>query len=119
MKASELRIGNYVAKVFSKDYEYFVVDHITILMSHNYERIPLDKKWLLDLGFMPNDNTEHSDSFYAIAVGGSALHVNPDNGVVWIYRDKGIFNNPCLIDSVHQLQNLYFALTGEELTIKE
>ena len=46
------------------------------------------------------------------------------NKFIW-FRDhigiKGMLGviKPAECDYVHQLQNLYFALTGEELTIKE
>ena len=36
--------------------------------------------------------------------------------VKWRWAEEGVLAN---IDYVHQLQNLYFALTGEELTIKD
>jgi hypothetical protein len=124
MKVTELRIGNLVdqpnegvAKVTS------ILNNLQIRTETGYvdkycKSIPLTEEWLLKFGFKRNDNTKVSDSFYWIMVGGSELHINPDNGVVWIHRNENIFNNPCLVKHLHQLQNLYFALTGEELDIK-
>jgi hypothetical protein len=125
MKATELRIGNWVdqpnegvAKVTS------ILNNLQIRTETGYvdkycKSIPLTEEWLLKFGFKRNDNTKGwSDSFYWIMGGGSELHINPDNGVVWIHRNENIFNNPCLVKHLHQLQNLYFALTGEELDIK-
>jgi hypothetical protein len=48
------------------------------------------------------------------------IQVNPDNGMVWLRHHRHEFSmNPMTTDPIHlhQLQNLYFALTGEELTI--
>ena len=115
MKANELRIGNLV----KKGDEMFMADFLTIRMAINYEPIPLTEEWLIKFGFERNDNTKLSDSFYWIMVGRSELHINPDNGVLWIHRNENIFNNPCLVKHVHQIQNLYFALTGEELILTD
>lgn len=134
MKASELRIGNLVinnrngkvCEVESLEYEG---DTIYVNRDHGWggevdysgcdiAPIPLSEEWLIKFGFVQGDHIRLSRSFYEIPVGGSLLQINPDNGVVWIVREGNIFNNPALIEYVHQLQNLYFALTGEELTIK-
>lgn len=124
MKANELRIGNSVH--FSGEViRVELIDTCEVWFGERQEAdldecsgIPLTEEWLLKFGFEKNDNKSFSDAFLFIMVGGSKLHINPDNGVVWIVRDGNIFNNPQLIRFVHQLQNLYFALTGEELEIK-
>jgi len=131
MKANALRIGNFVWDNYSGEMivhninaEYHCIDLIKQngLPSGRYdiesiEPIPLTEEWLVRFGFTKCNNTKVSDSFYLIYVGGSEFYINPDNGVVWIHRNKNIINNPCLIVFVHSLQNLYFALTGEELTL--
>lgn len=131
MKPQELRIGNYV--LFAEDNTVFRVvqieqnglevqnsEELTWIEIECFEGIPLTEEWLLMFGFVRGGfSKKASDSFYEIAVGASGLFINPDNGVVWIERGTNIFNNPALIEYVHQLQNLYFALTGEELTIKD
>ena len=131
MEASELRIGNFVnAYINATTGKIHSLTKVTCLhmntlegknnVTHPYnliEPIRLTEEWLLKLGFKRNENTKVSDSFYYISVGGSKLHINPDNGVVWIHRNESIFNNPCLIEFVHQLQNLYYALTGVELSV--
>lgn len=134
MKASELRIGNFVGlnlKEFPENYfTVFEVANSNMVVQdgltpHGFrdlsyfdaellEPIPLTEEWLLKFGFVDDNG-----SFYKIPVGGSELFINPENGmVVWIERNNNVFNNPALIEYVHQLQNLYFALTGEELYLR-
>ena len=118
MKAEELMIGNRVIVnkeisygIYSIQFDYdegaWYVDgiHITLI-----EPIPLTVEWLLKFGFV-------SDGYGEYEKGDILL----DNE----YTDEGVFNimyehYPLGIDVlyVHQLQNLYFALTSEELTIK-
>lgn len=69
------------------------------------EPIPLTEEWLLKFGFEP--------------LGSSRF----DFKIFTYYLYDGSFYNQSsrlsTIKYVHQLQNLYFALTGEELKIKE
>ncbi len=74
----------------------------------NYQPITLTEEWLLKFGFEKRSIIQENDSYYL-------------NGeIVWVTK-KGFryFQNRNIIQHVHQLQNLYFALTGEELTIKD
>lgn len=89
----------------------------------NYEPIPLTEEWLLRFGFEKHEVTlklyysdfKHEDRFFRFYWpengGGGSLHLKPDD-TEW-YPD--LADN---IKYVHQLQNLYFALTGNELEIK-
>jgi hypothetical protein len=81
--------------------------------------ILLSGDWLLKFGFEQGDHVTLSRDFYQIKVGGSLLQINPDNGVVWFERNENKFNNPQLIKFVHQMQNLYYAMTGIEIHISE
>jgi hypothetical protein len=79
----------------------------------NFEPIPLTEEWLINFGL-----NEYND-----------IKVK-DNGFICIERTKSEINfyimghdNPTYssmhsikLNHVHQLQNLYFALTGKELT---
>ena len=143
MNARELRIGNLVeckgwgdtytdrkpyygkcifsvysaCKVFVK----LEVGH-DALQKERIERInpiPLTEEWLVKFGFEKvNDNFMTIESYHY------------ENKNCWIYLIADGFelelntlserNNLCrTYKYVHQLQNLYFALTGEELTISE
>jgi hypothetical protein len=126
MKPWELRIGNWI-QIHTEPFQVYGVLATGIIeqgkgkMGYTIEYckpIELTPEWLLKFGFERGDNVVHNDSFYNIAVGGSNLGINPDNGVVWITRDKNVFNNPALIEHVHSLQNLFYALTDQELEIR-
>ena len=108
IKINELRIRNLV----KKGEEIFETDFITIKMAHNYQPIPLTEEWLLKFGF----DRHHKDYFNNVIllkeIGEWDLKLYPQGEV-----SSAIPMN-IKIKSVHQLQNLYFALTGEELTIK-
>ena len=114
MKANELRIGNYV-NYNGKDCVFGIYDIVNL---HDDEDcadltnpIPLTEEWLLKFGFIAN---KYNDEF---TKGRYTLDCE--------YTDKGVYNfvidmQTCIdvdIKHVHQLQNLYFALTGEELSI--
>jgi hypothetical protein len=122
MRSNELRIGNYVqhlntelqvCQIFLDSFQGMFIGGKGVYTLEYSKGIPLTEEWLIKFGF-----EDHNGSFFKIPVGISELHINPDNGVVWIENNKSVFNNPALIDYVHQLMNLYFALTGTELTIK-
>jgi hypothetical protein len=113
MKANELRIGNYVKGIghniawlvegIEKDFIY-TSDHWRLLVS--FEGIPLTEKELINLGFecvyTYDDHHYYIDSKYGFSLDRSFQHLQCEYD----------------LDYVHQLQNLYFALTGEELTYK-
>jgi len=130
MKANELRIGNIVFDTvgrcntyvniiapWKEDPNEWVVStsNMPPLFNSSVEPIPLTEEWLKRLGFEKltyKSKGFKSDSYSY--TGGPSLIVHFD-GVrlsvnFWQGNEKRY---------VHQLQNLYFALTGEELTIKE
>jgi hypothetical protein len=109
MEAKELRIGNYA----SNGENVMLVDCHTIydntVIFNGLKSIPLTEEWLLKFGFkkgtIENDNWAFTIFFYDI----------------WrvIYKEKkGYGSADVYLEnfwSVHQLQNLYFALTNKEL----
>lgn len=107
MKAEELRIGNWVINgsgsyttVDQMDFEQWTFD--------NMKPIPLTPEILGKCGFelFPWGWVKKSSNDFGIR-----LQVHS-----FSYEVSG--NNPVKIKYLHQLQNLYFALTGEELEIK-
>ena len=113
MEANELRIGNWVKD--GNDFEQVTIDHLNCLNSRRceFDSIPLTKEWLLKLGF----KEYMSESDLRISIGGGVLmqfHFGVNQIECWI-GDEISKNN---VIYIHQLQNLYFALTGEELTFK-
>jgi hypothetical protein len=116
---NELRIGNWIQD--GNEFEQITIDHLNCLYSGRceYDPIPLTEEWLLKFGFEYKVE-ELGVRFYEIQIGISFIslsiegHFNINSGESYWYMDRD-FKAP---KYVHQLQNLYFALTGEELTIK-
>lgn len=118
LKATELRIGNYVSCQNWSPYRIEAVDiHHCHYHPEAYKPIPLTEDILVKLGF-EIDSVDRPRLYADYKV------INPitkdymielkNVGKGWFYRN-GYFK----IDYVHQLQNLYFALCGEELTFKK
>lgn len=113
MEASELRINNYtnLGKIKSF-YESGV--HLgmgaTCLYS-DLKPVALTEELLLKLGFVKKGKRWSKDWFY--------LWEDNYNIVFALAEMQESIGKYLNIEHVHQLQNLYFALTGEELTIKD
>lgn len=119
----ELRIGNYVHKIDAAIYdskiEYSNRLHV---ISHNdiyhivedgdptNHPIPLTPEWMEQCGF----NIRPGNRFYI-------FHNERVLFEYWLHDGSVVIEGAFFggkIQHLHQLQNLYFALTGEELTIK-
>lgn len=85
--------------------------------------IPLTEEWLLKFGFTIRDKN------YSLNYGGESMRYafldNPKNIFILYFHGRHGFNvyesrrsEDYCIQYVHQLQNLYFALTNKELTLK-
>ena len=118
MKTSELRIGNLVnyggvtSEVSRVDKLFFYVEASeTPTFSKDEGRgakpIQLTEEWLLKLGFVKHGKYGY---FYI-----DFFCVDLDMNGQFFMCDIDIH---IVLKHVHQLQNLYFALTGEELTFK-
>jgi hypothetical protein len=110
MKANELRIGNYVydtlGKVNKIDLE--AITYIVKELHNQVKPIPLTEEWLFNFGFEIGYNQKKMLDVYCKDFG---LLIERSNSNNFYYKNVNIH-------SVHQLQNLYFALTGIELTFK-
>ena len=107
IRPEELRIGNHV---ILKGREYQVDAFDIYKMAENDENdevqpIPLTEEWLLKFGF-----DSDGDEFWEKGGVQVGYHYGEENGFIHIRQQ---------IEYVHQLQNLYFALTRKELEIKE
>jgi hypothetical protein len=132
MKANELRIGNLVIannllyrkegenkiacvvgidseKEYNDLISSITIYHIDDEFKDTYgqwikhlEPIPLTEEWLIKLGFSRIDK-------YTFVKSGIFIHM----------RKRGfVFSKKLIVENVNQLQNLYFALTKKELTMK-
>ena len=115
MKANELMIGNYVKlKGYDKPIRVLIIDTTETSTNTKYEPIPLTEEWLLEFGFEKQENNwkrlcicNDWTYLYWERLAGVELSVNKHSVML------------SHIKYVHQLQNLFFALTNQELTIKE
>lgn len=130
MKVNELRIGNcinslgqqfndknkfqgwknYVVKVDIETLKNIFIEN----KEFEYSPIPLTEEWLLKFGFDKEEVTDgfefvHCTSEFNIVV--RLFYV--DSFKAFQFNDMDVY-----IKYVHQLQNLHFALTSEELIIK-
>ena len=103
MKASELRIGNSIMQ--DGDFVFVTWWRLELMEKNKleYKPIPLTEEWLFKFGFEKAYETcyQYKD---------------------FILNDKFIMMDIDItiqLKYVHQLQNLYHALTDEELTIKD
>ena len=134
MEAKDFRIGNWVHDPIHNKADFQIEFFLGALcfqpitndpdeeLTLNIEEcapVPLTEEWLERLGFETNMNGEPqikttvADLSLSIAntkFRGVVWHC--ENGCKWYQLNKNTLY-------VHQLQNLYHALTGEELTIKE
>ena len=140
MKATELMIGNWVKFKVNKTPNTIesinfsgvcTLDKIGVVMVDGLKPIPLTEEWLIKFGFSSgkmgwksikyftdcNECTEEITISYnleskRLAIFDSIEETDMVNILSYpIYCAKPLKH-------VHQLQNLYFALTNEELTIK-
>jgi len=112
MEAKELRLLNWVQFEHNGSIKQRQVAELSLEESNKFEPIPLTEEWLLKFGF-DGDQQEGWESTC-----GKCVYLQD-----WRDNDcRHVSNRGCCvmqIKYVNQLQNLYFALTGEELTIKE
>lgn len=112
MKASDLRIGNYFNDPDGNISEVIRLNS-TMINSHGEDEcqpIPLTEEWLTKLGF-----NDHSIKLPHIVF-------DVANTLTYNIEDRTLtfgYYGELRIEYVHQLQNLFHSLTGEELTIKE
>jgi|688.fasta_scaffold1619976_1 hypothetical protein len=125
LKAKDLRIGNYV--IFNTNQNPFQITPAGLLElsqiegkpnPYFYEPIEITDEWFLKLGFTFKTE-ELGARFYEKQVGIDFMcfskdgHWNINSGKSYWYMDRN-FKSP---KYVHELQNLYYALTGVELSV--
>lgn len=132
MKVNELRIGNWVLipyqnspiaipahetqvqgiTIFGEIQTNNTPEHEGLKTHYNHvSGIPLTEEWLLKFGFITHDNHDYFIDISSVCDIHSWFSVFKADDFYYI----DAFD--IKIRYVHQLQNLYFALTGEELEI--
>lgn len=123
MKAEELRIGNFVlhngnwsyrshsapSVISWEESDWYALGEYTISLE-DVSPIPLTEKWLIDFGFEKDDYCQH---YYTLDF---EIRLHDDK---WLYCPISEYfpAYSVVLPYVHQLQNLYFAITGEELQL--
>ena len=140
MKANELRIGNYIIENIETDIigkvkgvnsyeadntERVVYTERQTTLEEFIQPIPLTEEWLykFDLikrnytkdmpeGLQRPDVDEDGNIYYTWVKGAFNLEIQ-ESGEIWF----DVYSHYIHIKYVHQLQNLYFSLTEEELIL--
>jgi hypothetical protein len=116
MKANELRIGNWFFN--GKFNQQVLPTHLDYLLNKNFyphdamKPIPLTPEIFYNSGF-DEKNTKWRKLLKNGKVSIDMSHYGQTT-FAYCYGNHGVIG----LDYVHQLQNLYFALTGEELNIE-
>lgn len=139
MKAAELRIGNlfdyegqtvYLLNILSNDksdFGYFK-DSVGFLRNYKDEDcpkpIPLTEEWLLKFGFeyklftVPDGDGVYRKKQAPNKEYFTHPQLNKDWTFYLPYRIMQFSNGSSYTEHVHQLQNLFYWLTGKELELK-
>jgi hypothetical protein len=115
VSVADLRIGNYLLKSLKSGNGRKINDKIGVqdivriyekTGSFNYELIPITEEWLLKFGFVSNPYQDRYEK------GDIDVECDKTKGetVLWL-------SGAPHIKYIHQLQNLYYILTGLELQI--
>lgn len=135
MEAKELRIGNFLRHISSgkiAQLDYIVPEKKLVDPDWfgdywgDCEPITLTEEWLKKLSLEPlhppyqsTDNNQTPETkYYHFYQAWFKLRVNLDS-IFLVYDFDWTIMNVSELKYVHQLQNLYFALAGKELEIKE
>jgi hypothetical protein len=116
MNANELRIGNYLQRMDGSWLQVTAEDILSISKWKASDAllpkpIPLTEEWLLKFGFVQRKE-DWAKAFFNL--NNEEIILKEGESPKWIRDNEGYVLE---IPYVHQLQNLYFALTGQELQL--
>lgn len=124
IQPQELRIGNYYQGASRGNIETVTWQTLRDLSEGklNLLPIPLTEEILLKFGFNEVEDERWCDmheefeecNYYYLSM--FKIYYNPETDK---FEDDSLYDFNVNLKYVHQLQNLYFALTGEELTFKK
>lgn len=123
LKASDLRINNFISDIHATDKFYGVVNKVhkdKVYYSGFFSKIedvrgiPLTEEWLNKLGL--NVNKWFCENSYCVVEDKTG-----DTSYGWCMKVQNASHTKEIefgyFKYVHELQNLYYALTGSELTV--
>lgn len=112
MKVQELRIGSWIhSNVTHADWQ--IEQQSIELVFQQIDKISpiqLTEEWLLKLGF-----SDVGNGFFQ-SPAPSCWNYNLKTNEIILFEDREGYGLDIKVEFVHLLQNLYFALTGKELT---
>lgn len=136
MKATDLRLGNYIIDDVGRIVE---VTHLTLncieakpvndsgikwTTVFRADVVPLTKEWLIRFGFQKFDCYDFGISLKLVPrYENNDFSILLSGGEFWYTTRQydGGSNDPfepvIQVNSVHQLQNIFYCLTGQELTL--
>lgn len=135
IKATELRVGNYVhdederlcvvRKISTNSFQALLINGYNTTLS--FKPIPITEQRLLEFGFEKVEKYKNIlDEIEFVKYSERPFH---HIYIRYFGRDITVFNHSecnaneiqfiSYCESIHQLQNLYHALTGQELTKKD
>jgi len=126
MKAKELRLGNLIYVKYDGINPQTKIRKVSLATISevtrdgndiSYKPIPLTEEWLVKFGFYgkyKSVNTQWSLGGFSIQ---QESNVDEEHNTIPT-EQRFHYNWDFVVEYVHSLQNLYFALTGEELAIK-
>jgi hypothetical protein len=123
MEAKNLRIGNYIESN-GEIHEVFELDwdadrcRVNYIGDNNYNPLAISKERLIKYGFEKDDDNMLFIEIPNQVDGKLIFYFSEALGVVYLYDEE----NDVDINSYkyeHELQNLFFALSGKELELKE
>lgn len=113
MKPKELRIGNLFNPHEPVKVEWWMLHPDSKIV---FEPIPLTSEWLIRFGADgANIDDLYIDVHNEIKYSLNIYKTSESDWAVTLWTSSSVISL-CEIKYVHQLQNLYFAITGEELT---
>ena len=126
MKAQELRIGNCVYGVSDRIEQVIQLSETNVTTDivkinapmeiglNDISPIPLTEEWLIKIGIeLEFEELESGSKLLSWVKGAFNLEIDKDGKICF-----EVYSHYIEVKYVHQLQNLYFALTEEELIIK-
>ena len=128
MKASELRLNNWVrfseeqidfkvVEISEKGIAVVNVSEETWIELDQFEPIKLTEEWLVKFGLLGTSISSTKKNYWSkerdFSIDVEFTFVNDELLYFYVLCQ----NRKTNIQYVHQLQNLYFALTGEELQV--
>lgn len=125
IQANELRIGSWVSLDLNhSDTSEFQIELADLNLiatdkNRNYNPIPITEEWLTKFGFEQyTDFGVKFNTFDLMPLCGFAYDTDTKQVIIQEKRNSMSHWIERKIEYVHELQNLYFALRGQELTIK-